>query len=209
MTDTGDARYQTCKVCGAKDCNCTMSDWVTKLQAENAALKEQLSEANKERAWVRRKLDIPEDTGFLSGEVTLAGTMHNVCAHAAGYDKYVESYKCDDKQGEIARLTVTCNALKEQVAQLKTQLEKNNPLLDEAAAELEKQEETIATLQSKSAALVDALERMNRAYVNLMENGRDRIVSLGGECDAVDVMERGDIYLRESRAELAAFKGEK
>jgi len=44
MTDTGDARYQTCKVCGAKDCDCTMSDWVTKLQVEIATLKEKVAQ---------------------------------------------------------------------------------------------------------------------------------------------------------------------
>ena len=44
MTDTGEVRYQTCKVCGAKDCDCTMGDWVTKLQTENAALKEQVAD---------------------------------------------------------------------------------------------------------------------------------------------------------------------
>ena len=57
--------------------------------AANAALKEKLSEANKERAWVRRKLEIPEDTGFLSGDVTLAGTMHNVWSGYRGYHNYI------------------------------------------------------------------------------------------------------------------------
>lgn len=154
---------------------------LTALQAENAAMKEQLSEANKERAWVRRKLDIPEDTGFLSGEVTLAGTMHNVCAHAAGYDKYVESYKCDDKQGEIARLTVTCNALKEQVAQLQELNENHafNAKYFKAASE-------------KSAALVDALERAKNRIQGLSE-------AIAGQPDACK-------YIDDA---LAAFKGEK
>lgn len=35
---TKDLRYQICKVCGAKDCDCTMMDWVNKLQAKNAEL---------------------------------------------------------------------------------------------------------------------------------------------------------------------------
>jgi hypothetical protein len=43
------------------------------------------------------------------------------------------------------------------------------------------------------------LKKLMLAYVNLMENGHDRIVSLGGSCDPVDVMEKGDPYLRRAR----------
>ena len=95
----------------------------TELLAANAALKEQLSEANKERAWVRRKLEIPEDTGFLSGDVTLAGTMHNVWSGYRGYHKYIAAEKCDDKMGKIARQSVEIDSLKEQVAQLELEKE--------------------------------------------------------------------------------------
>ena len=55
--------------------------------------------------------------------------------------------------------------------------------------------------------LLAALEKMNRAYVGLMENGRDRIIMLGGDCDPVDVMEHSDPHLRESRAAIASVKG--
>lgn len=55
--------------------------------------------------------------------------------------------------------------------------------------------------------LLAALEKMNRAYVILMESARDRICDLGGECDGIDVMERNDPYLRESRAAIASVKG--
>ncbi len=79
---------------------------IGRLKDETARLKEQLAEANNERAWVRRKLGIPEDCGFLSGEVTLAGTMHCACNAANGYRKYIETEKCDDKLGEIARMSV-------------------------------------------------------------------------------------------------------
>lgn len=94
----------------------------TELLAENAALKEQLSEANKERAWVRRKLEIPEDTGFLYGDVTLAGTMHNVWSGYRGYHNYIAAEKCDDKMGKIARQSVEIDSLKEQVAQLEAEV---------------------------------------------------------------------------------------
>lgn len=51
--------------------------------------------------------------------------------------------------------------------------------------------------------LSDALKDLIRAYVILMEAGRDRIIALGGECDPVETMERGDSYLRKAREALA------
>ena len=38
------------------------------------------------------------------------------------------------------------------------------------------------------------------AYVSCLETGRDRILDLGGDCDSVDVMEKGDPALRRARA---------
>lgn len=64
----------------------------------------------------------------------------------------------------------------------------------------------LATVKQQRDELAEALERMNRAYVNLMENGRDRIKMLGGDCDPVDMMERDDPNLRESRDALAKVK---
>ena len=93
---------------------------VKELTAQVAALKEQLSEANKERAWVRRKLEIPEDTGFLSGDVTLAGTMHNVWSGYRGYHNYIAAEKCDDKMGKIARQSVEIDALEAEVMRLRS-----------------------------------------------------------------------------------------
>ena len=69
-------------------------------------LEEELKLLREESVWIRRKLGLPEDCGFVSGEKTVAGEMHVVCSHAFGYTTYVEAYKCDDKQGEIAKLTV-------------------------------------------------------------------------------------------------------
>lgn len=65
----------------------------------------------------------------------------------------------------------------------------------------------IESLTRQHDELLEALEKMNRAYVGLMENGRDRIIALGGDCDPVDVMERSDPHLRESRAVIARVKG--
>lgn len=52
--------------------------------------------------------------------------------------------------------------------------------------------------------LRQALKDLAHAYVNLLESGRDRIVSLGGDCDSVEVMERGDPYLKKAREALAS-----
>lgn len=55
-----------------------------------------------------------------------------------------------------------------------------------------------------ASSLRDALQQLVRGYMILMENGRDRIMFLGGQCDALDVMEGSDPYLRQARAALSA-----
>lgn len=78
-------------------------------------LEERIGKLDYEAKWVRRKLDLPDDTEFISGQgKTLAGAMHVVCADAFGMLTYIRANKCDDKQGEIARLTVDlANAIRE------------------------------------------------------------------------------------------------
>jgi len=49
----------------------------------------------------------------------------------------------------------------------------------------------------------EALAALIRAYVNLLETGRDRIIAAGGDCDSVENMERSDPHLRAARAALA------
>jgi len=58
-------------------------------------------------------------------------------------------------------------------------------------------------LKEINAELLEALKKMYRAYVNLLENGHDRISSLGGDCDPVDCMEQVDFNLIECRAAIA------
>lgn len=52
------------------------------------------------------------------------------------------------------------------------------------------------------------LRDLYRAYVRLLESGRDRITSLGGGCDPVDVMEQNDIDLRKIRDLPALIDGQ-
>lgn len=60
----------------------------------------------------------------------------------------------------------------------------------------------------REVALRKGLKRLMLAYVNLLEIGRDRIVSLGGTCDPVDVMEKNDPVLIATRELLRALDQE-
>ena len=59
-----------------------------------------------------------------------------------------------------------------------------------------------AALTAERDALRKALADLYRGYVNTLENGRDRIRMLGGECDDVPRMEESDPHLRAARASL-------
>jgi hypothetical protein len=73
----------------------------------------------------------------------------------------------------------------------------------------EQQKEDFARAQAAEAqrdALLAELKNLIRAYVSLLETGRDRIVSAGGNCDPVDVMEAGDPNLIAARAAIDRAK---
>lgn len=90
--------------------------------AQRLALVQERDEAVSALNWICRKLNLPEGTKLLTGEQTIAGTMHNVCAAAHGYEAYIKAYKCDDKQGEIARLTVALGEWASKWQQLRREL---------------------------------------------------------------------------------------
>ena len=73
-----------------------------------------------------------------------------------------------------------------------------------AELELDQLRQQLSDHIKREMMLRNALNKMNRAYVTLIENARDRIITLGGDCDPVDVMERADPNLLESREALAA-----
>ena len=68
-------------------------------------------------SWICKKLGIPESTRMFQGETTMAGTLHVVCSRAYGYQAYIEAFKCDDLQGEIARLKFRISELEDQLKQ--------------------------------------------------------------------------------------------
>lgn len=82
------------------------------------------------------------------------------------------------------------------------------PCLEEGT-EADVQAECEANVRLIAAApdLLSELKRLARAYVSLMEAGRDRIIQLGGDCDPVDVMEAGNPYLRDAKAVIAKAEG--
>lgn len=51
--------------------------------------------------------------------------------------------------------------------------------------------------------LIEALKDLDRAYVSLLESGKERIESLGGECDSMPQMEASCHALLKARAALA------
>lgn len=57
--------------------------------------------------------------------------------------------------------------------------------------------------QDSAPDILAALKDLYLAYVQMLEAGRDRIISLGGDCDPVDVMEDGDRALSRARAAIA------
>ena len=52
--------------------------------------------------------------------------------------------------------------------------------------------------------LIDELRKLSRAYVSLLETGRDRILMHGGTCDTVEEMERGDPALNRVKVAIEA-----
>lgn len=75
--------------------------------------------------------------------------------------------------------------------------------------ELAAAKDDAARLHAEKMAMFDklvaartGLHELSKAYVNLLEIGRDRITSLGGDCDSVEKMETGDPALIAARALL-------
>jgi len=62
------------------------------------------------------------------------------------------------------------------------------------------------TTKDVLALALEAHKKLIRAYVNLLETGRDRIISHGGTCDSVEQMEASDPALREAREAITAIK---
>jgi hypothetical protein len=62
--------------------------------------------------------------------------------------------------------------------------------------------EACSSVAKERNELRQALKDLASAYVRLLDSARERIIALGGDCDPVEVMERGDPYLAKARAAL-------
>lgn len=85
---------------------------------------------------------------------------------------------------------------------------KHRSSVPDALAEIDR--ETLlanAYLIAAAPELLTALKDLRRAYINLLESGRDRIIAIGGTCDPVDVMEANDPWLREVTQVIAKATG--
>lgn len=71
--------------------------------------------AEESLAWIRKKIGVPEDAKMFSGKETIAGQLHVIFDHHQGYMNYITSYKCNDKQGEIARQSVRISELEREL----------------------------------------------------------------------------------------------
>ena len=78
-------------------------------------------------AWIRRKLGLPDSAQMFTGDPNIAGTLHIWDYKQHGYETYITAYRCEEKQGEIARqaaeirrLTLELDAIKAtEVARIK------------------------------------------------------------------------------------------
>ncbi len=64
-----------------------------------------------------------------------------------------------------------------------------------------------ARLIAATPDMLSELKKLYKAYVHLLESGRDQIVALGGSCDPVDVMEHNDPKLRDTRDFITKVTG--
>jgi hypothetical protein len=60
----------------------------------------------------------------------------------------------------------------------------------------------IVELTAEVARRSKAYNVLLSGHMNTLESGRDAIIALGGECDALDVMEANDPWLAETRNAL-------
>ena len=65
-----------------------------------------------------------------------------------------------------------------------------------------------ARLIAAAPELLSELKNLRRAYVSLLETGRDRIIQHGGQCDSVESMEAADLNLKSARAAITKATGD-
>lgn len=82
-------------------------------------------QGEQEAAWVREKWNLPPD----ASDIDFYGAMNVGQSYAQGYETYITAFKCNDKQGKIARLTVRAEIAEHWVKQMKPVLEAARAML--------------------------------------------------------------------------------
>lgn len=144
------------------------------------------------KAALNKRREMPEES---KGDIARWLFSEGIAVARAELEATIEQLRCELDGEKAAALNYRADAIS------------SGKMLDDAQEIAERVIDAAELLKTQRDDLLKALEMMNRAYVNLMENGRDRIIMLGGECDPVDVMESNDPNLRESRAAIASAKG--
>ncbi len=85
-------------------------------------------------------------------------------------------------------------------------LEEDATFLAEALNIHHETKQTPRQILESREALRAALQGLSRAYINLLEAGKDRIESLGGDCDSVPMMEASCAELRVAKEALTLAK---
>lgn len=136
-------------------------------QAAVAAKDAEIVELRKNMAWVRAKLRLPEGSQMFSGHDTIAEMLHVWDSHQHGYMAYIEAYKCNDKQGEIARQAAKIRERELQLTELKAdrdrlldRLHGTEELADAREAAWESAELQLAETKAERDRLAAALEKL-------------------------------------------------
>lgn len=86
-----------------------------------ATLVAEIERLREETTWVRNKLGLELD----ASSDYVYGKMHVLSHQAHGYVNYIEAHKCNDKQGEISRLSKRLVELEHQLAAARAQEDPN------------------------------------------------------------------------------------
>ena len=171
--------------------------------------------------WNTRLAPAATDTGLVtigygspgSLQMVMDGQMDHASVTSTSGGVFTEPV-CFRSQAEelLAAKDAEIEFLKRVVADQETQIVKQSTLEAKLAAAEKALETKSAANEALSKSVVEsidterhlreALRNLYQGYVNTMEAGRDRILSFGGNCDPVDVMEKSDPVLIEARAAL-------
>ena len=131
---------------------------------------------------------------------TRAPTRADVLVDALGAE--AEAAYAAHAEKRIAVLEAFRDAAITRIAVLEAERDAALATLAAARAMLSATGAALAEATKRIMVLEAALRGLYRGYINTLENGRDRIIFLGGECDPVDRMEEGDPSLIAARVAL-------